>query len=152
MITDKTFITKKNDVVRKWHLVDAKDQVLGRLASRISPLLMGKNKAYFDRRADCGDYVVVINAKQIRLTGKKVERKTYQHYSGYSGGRKEVAFAKMLTEQPEKIIRNAVVGMLPKNKLQDKMIVRLHVFAGKDHKFSEKFTNNKQVPLKQETA
>jgi len=139
MIKNMTVVTKGSDIRRSWHLVDAKDQVLGRLATRIAGLLMGKSKTYFTRSLDCGDYVVVINAGEVRLTGKKADQKVYQRYSGYPGGRKEVAFTKMLAEQPDKVIRHAVKGMLPKNKLQDKMITRLHVFAGKEHEFGNKF-------------
>ncbi|MDD3531839.1 MAG: 50S ribosomal protein L13 [Candidatus Shapirobacteria bacterium] len=139
MTQNKTTATKQADIKRSWHLIDAENQVLGRLATKIATLLMGKGKTYFTRRLDCGDYVVVINAQRVRLTGKKVDQKTYQRYSGYPGGRKEVAFGKMLAEQPGKVIRHAVMGMLPKNKLQAKMITRLHVFAGPEHKFEEKF-------------
>ena len=139
MTQNKTTTTKSTDIKRFWHLVDAKDQVLGRLATKVAGLLMGKDKTYFTRRLDCGDHVVVINAQKVRLTGKKTDQKVYQSYSGYPGGRKEVAFSKMLAEQPNKVIRHAVKGMLPKNKLQDKMITRLHVFAGAEHKFEDKF-------------
>jgi len=139
MTQNKTTATKSADIKRFWHLVDAEDQVLGRLATKVAGLLMGKNKTYFTRRLDCGDHVVVINAQKVRLTGKKTDQKVYQSYSGYPGGRKEVAFGKMLAEQPNKVIRHAVKGMLPKNKLQDKMIIRLHAFAGAEHKFEEKF-------------
>lgn len=151
MIQNKTTATKQADIKRSWHLIDAKDQILGRLATKIATLLMGKDKAYFTRRLDCGDYVVVINAQKIRLTGKKADQKTYQRYSGYPGGRKEVAFGKMLAKQPDKVVRHAVMGMLPKNKLQDKMITRLHVFAGEEHNLEDKFkvqsSNSKsQIP------
>ncbi|MGI6278412.1 MAG: 50S ribosomal protein L13 [Patescibacteria group bacterium] len=139
MIKRKTAVTKKSDIKRAWHLIDAKDQVLGRTATQIATLLMGKNKPYFTRRLDCGDYVVVINAANIRSTGRKADQKVYQRYSGYPGGRKEISFKKMITEQPNKVIRHAVKGMLPKNKLQDKMITRLHVFAGEEHGFEDKF-------------
>lgn len=139
MTQNKTTATKQTDIKRSWHLIDAKGRVLGRLATKIATLLMGKNKPYFTRRLDCGDHVVVINAQKVRLTGKKADQKTYQRYSGYPGGRKEVAFGKMLAEQPNKVISHAVKGMLPKNKLQDKMITRLHVFAGEEHKFTDKF-------------
>jgi len=139
MTRNKTAVTKGSDIRREWHLIDAKDQVLGRLATRIAGLLMGKSKAYFTRSLDCGDYVVVINASKVCLTGKKVGQKVYQHYSGYPGGRKETAFVKMLAEQPDKVIRQATKGMLPKNRLQDKMITRLYVFAGEEHEFKDKF-------------
>ncbi len=139
MIKRKTVVTKKSDIKRAWHLIDAKDQVLGRTATQIAALLMGKNKPYFTRRLDCGDYVVVVNAANIRLTGRKADQKVYQRYSGYPGGRKEVSFKKMIVKQPSKVIRHAVMGMLPKNKLRDKMITRLYVFAGEEHRFEDKF-------------
>jgi large subunit ribosomal protein L13 len=145
MIKRKTAVTKKSDIKRSWHLIDAKNQVLGRTATQIATLLMGKNKPYFTRRLDCGDYVVVINAADIRSTGKKADQKVYQQYSGYPGGRREVSFKKMIAEQPNKVIRHAVMGMLPKNKLQSKMITRLHIFAGAEHKFEDKFGKEKDT-------
>jgi large subunit ribosomal protein L13 len=140
-----TAVTRGSNIRREWHLIDAKNQVLGRLATKIAGLLMGKSKVYFTRHLDCGDYIVVINAGGVRLTGKKVNQKVYQHYSGYPGGRKETAFAKMLAEQPDEVIRHAVRGMLPKNKLQDKMITRLYVFAGEKHEFRDKFKKEKDT-------
>ncbi len=145
MTRNTTIVTRKSDVRRDWHLIDAKNQVLGRLATQIATLLMGKNKAYFTRRLDCGDYVVVVNVGDVRLTGKKTDQKVYQRYSGYPGGRKEIAFTKMLAEQPDKVIRRAVMGMLPKNKLRAKMITRLYVFAGEEHKFEDKFKKEKDT-------
>ncbi len=140
MIKNKTVVTRTEDIKRSWHLIDADNQTLGRLASRVAVLLMGKNKPYFTRRVDCGDHVVVKNAQKVHLTGKKVDQKVYQSYSGYPGGRREVSFAKMLAEQPKKVIRRAVMGMLPKNKLQSKMIVRLHVFPDSAHDFPKEIS------------
>jgi large subunit ribosomal protein L13 len=143
MIKNKTAVTTEENIVRSWHLLDAGNRPLGRLAVEIASLLMGKNKTYFTRRVDCGDNVVVINASQVKLTGRKAEQKVYQHYSGYPGGRKEVAFTKMVAEQPKKVIRQAVLGMLPKNKLQARMITRLHVFADDKHNFADKLSKQK---------
>ncbi|MDD3679723.1 MAG: 50S ribosomal protein L13 [Candidatus Shapirobacteria bacterium] len=139
MIDSKTTVTKAGQINREWHLINADKQILGRLATQVATLLMGKNKTYFTRQLDCGDHVVVINAQKIHLTGKKTDQKVYQSYSGYPSGRKEVGFDKMLAKQPNKVIRHAVMGMLPKNKLRAKMIIRLHVFSGTEHDFEEKF-------------
>jgi len=131
--------TKKSEIKREWHLIDAKGQVLGRLATQIVPLLLGKNKPYFVRNLDCGDYVVVINAKEVKVTGKKEEQKYYYSYSGYPGGLKKVSLAQMRQKSPEKIILNAVSKMLPKNKLRDLWLAKLHIFAGSEHPYKDKF-------------
>jgi large subunit ribosomal protein L13 len=127
--------TKKSEIKRDWHLIDAKGKILGRLASEIAQLLMGKKKPYFVPHLDCGDYVVVINASQIKVTGKKEEKKTYTRYTGYPGGLKITTLGKLRKEHPERIIELAVKNMLPKNKLQDLRMARLKVFAGEEHPY-----------------
>jgi large subunit ribosomal protein L13 len=137
----KTYQPKKKEVKRVWHLIDAKGEILGRLSSRIAKLLMGKHKAGYSAHMDMGDYVVVINAKSIVVSGKKEEQKVYRSHSGYPGGYKEVKYKKMLMEQPERIIELAVLGMLPGNRLKKKRIVRMKVFAGSEHPYFDKFRN-----------
>jgi large subunit ribosomal protein L13 len=136
--------TTKKAVERKWHLVDAKGQVLGRLASRVAPLLMGKGKIYFVRNLDCGDHVVVINAKEVVLTGRKEVQKVYRSYSGYPGGLKEIPAARMRATFPERMIERAVANMLPKNKLRALWLKKLHVFAGAEHEYVDKFKAEKE--------
>jgi large subunit ribosomal protein L13 len=140
----KTYQPKQNEVKRQWHLVDVGGQVLGRRATQIATLLMGKHKPSYSSHMDVGDYVVVINAKDVQLTGRKKKQKVYQGHSGYPGGFKEVKFSQMIEEQPEKVVRLAVKRMLPKNRLQDPRMARMKVFAGKDHSFKEKFQTKKK--------
>lgn len=137
MNTTKSTSTKS--IQRTWHLIDVKDKVLGRVAVEIAGKLIGKSKPYFVRNLDCGDYVVVINAKHVSVTGHKEKEKLYTRYSGYPGGLKTKALWQLRAENPIEIIRRAVMGMLPKNKLRDRMITRLHVFAEADHPFASKF-------------
>lgn len=134
-----TTTTKASDVKRAWHLIDLKDETLGRASSKIAKLLMGKAKPYFVRNLDCGDYVVVINAKVVKTTGKKEEQKKYYRYSGYPGGLKIRSLAEKREEKPEEVITHAVKGMLPQNKLRASMLKRLFVFAGEEHKYADKF-------------
>jgi len=136
-----TTATKISDVKREWHLIDVKDQTLGRVASQIAQLLMGKGKAYFVRNLDCGDYVVVVNAKNVKVTGKKEVQKVYNRHSGYPGGFKSESLKELRERRPEEIIKHAVKGMLPDNRLQAKMLSRLFVSAGQEHKYQDKFTN-----------
>lgn len=131
--------TKASEIERDWHLIDAKGQVLGRLVTGIAELLMGKNKPYFVRHLDCGDFVVVVNAKDIKVTGKKEKQKQYYRYSGYPGGLKAESLAHLRDRFPEKIIVEAVSGMLPQNKLKDRMLTRLYVFADDKHPYEDKF-------------
>lgn len=131
--------TKKAEIKRNWHLVDAKGQVLGRFATRIVPLLIGKNKPYFVAHLDCGDHVVVINAKEVVVTGRKEKQKKYTSYSGYPNGLTITSFSQAKEKHPERIIEKAVANMLPKNKLQDLWLGKLHVFAGGDHAYTDKF-------------
>ena len=130
---------KKSEIERKWHLIDAKDQILGRMSTRIAKLLMGKDKVYYVPHLDCGDFVVLINAEKVKVTGRKETQKLYQRHSGYPGGFKEITFEKQMAKDPEKIIVYAVGGMLPKNKLKDPRLKRLKIFTGAEHKFADKF-------------
>jgi len=132
----KTYQPTNKDIERKWHLVDVKGKILGRIATDIALLLMGKNKATFSKHMDMGDNVVVVNADKVELTGRKLQQKSYFRHSGYPGALKEIKFAKLFKEQPEKVIEHAVSGMLPKNKLQQKRMRRLKVFSGDKHPFN----------------
>ena len=134
-----TKTTKASDIERNWHLVDAKGKVLGRLASDIAHTLMGKSKPYFVKNLDCGDNVVVINANDYVVTGKKEAEKMYGNYSGYPGGLKEKALWQVREENPIEPIRKAVYGMLPKNKLRDRLITRLFLYTSADHPYKNKF-------------
>lgn len=129
----KTFLPRENDIVRKWWLVDATDIPLGRLASRIALLLMGKRKRIYTRHLDTGDFVVVVNAEKVKLTGKKLDKKLYYHHSGYPGGLKVRTARQILEKHPERLIQLAVKRMLPKNKLGRRMFRRLKVYAGPEH-------------------
>jgi len=128
-----TKFIKTEDANRKWYLVDAKDQVLGRLASRIARVIRGKNKPIFTPNFDTGDFVVVINARQVKVTGKRELLKTYTHHSMYPGGLKVKSFEELMAKKPEFVIENAVHGMLPKNRLGKKLIKKLKVYAGDSH-------------------
>jgi large subunit ribosomal protein L13 len=129
----KTQFAKKGEVDRKWYVVDAKDAVLGRLAVRVATCLRGKNKPVFTPNVDTGDFVIVINAEKVRLTGKKLTDKVYYHHSGYVGGIKSKTAKEMMEETPEKIVEKAVWGMLPKNRLGRTMIRKLKVYKGTEH-------------------
>jgi large subunit ribosomal protein L13 len=129
----KTYTPKATDIERKWWLVDAEDKVLGRLASEIAQVLRGKHKPMYTPHLDTGDYVIVVNAEKVRLTGKKEDQKTYFRHTGYMGGVKLIPFKKMRDEQPERVIELAVKGMMPKNNLGRLMQKKLKVYAGADH-------------------
>ena len=131
--------TKASDIKREWHLIDVQDKTLGRIATEIALLLMGKGKPYFVRNLDCGDFVVITNAKTIRVTGKKEVQKTYKRHSGYPGGFKSETLKELRERKPEEIIKNAVKGMLPQNRLRDRMLNRLYIFAGDEHPYQERF-------------
>lgn len=131
--------TKQSEIKREWHLIDLKGQTLGRVSTEIAKLLMGKSKINFVRHLDMGDYVVVINAKEIKVTGKKEDNKKYYRHSGYPGGFKAETVRELRAEKPEEIIRHAVSGMLPQNRLRDKMLKRLKIFAAENHTFADKF-------------
>tara|TARA_B100001964_G_scaffold106609_1_gene119126 strand:+ start:145 stop:576 length:432 start_codon:yes stop_codon:yes gene_type:complete len=129
----KTFIAKKEDVVRDWHVVDATDKVLGRMASRIAMILQGKTKPTYTPHVDTGDFVVVTNAEKIKLTGNKMNEKVYYSHSGYPGGFKEIPIKKWMDKHPDRIVTLAVKRMLPKTKLGSAMLKKLKVYAGPDH-------------------
>ena len=129
----KCFIAKKEEVVHDWKLVDANDLILGRLACKVAPMLMGKTKPTYTPHVDTGDYVVIINAEKIKVSGNKADTKEYQSYSGYPGGQKIKSFADLMESQPEKVISEAVRRMLPKSKLGRAMLSKLKVFRGAEH-------------------
>lgn len=129
----KTVMLKKEEIKRSCYLVDAKDKVLGRLATQVAAILSGKCKTAFTPYVDCGDTVIVINADKIKITGKKMQQKTYQRYSGYQGGLKVETLETLMASEPQEVIRQAIKGMLPKNKLQKDMMSRLKVYAGDKH-------------------
>jgi large subunit ribosomal protein L13 len=129
----KTYHAKPGEVEREWLVVDATDMVLGRLATQVAQILKGKTKPQYTPHVDTGDFVIVINAEKIRVTGNKAENKVYYSHSGYIGGLKEVSFARMLEKHPERIIEKAVKGMLPKNTLGRAMNRKLKVYAGPNH-------------------
>jgi large subunit ribosomal protein L13 len=129
----KTYTPKATEIERRWWVVDAEDVVLGRLASRVAQILRGKHKPMYSPHLDTGDYVIVVNAAKVRVTGKKEEQKTYFRHTGYMGGAKHIPFARMREEHPEKVIELAVKGMLPKNNLGRLMRKKLKVYAGPEH-------------------
>lgn len=129
----KSFLAKKGQCEHKWVLVDADGAILGRMASKIAPILMGKNKPTYTPHVDTGDFVVVINADKIKVTGQKARDKEYDYYTHYPGGHKFVSFADMMAKKPEKVVELAVKRMLPKNKLGRKMLRKLKVYRGAEH-------------------
>jgi large subunit ribosomal protein L13 len=131
----KTYSTKASDIKRDWHIIDASDKVLGRLATQIAGLLIGKHKPMFSRHLDTGDYVVVINAEKVRVTGDKVKQKMYYRHSGYPGGLKSMNLERMLETHPTRVIEYAVKGMLPKNRLQAQRMKRLRIHVGDAHPY-----------------
>ena len=130
----KTYMANPAEVERKWYVVDADGQVLGRMAAQIATVLRGKNKPEFTPNEDVGDYVVVVNAAKVKVTGRKLEQKIYYHHSDYVGGMKETTLKDMLAQKPEKVVELAVKGMLPKGPLGRQMLDKLHVYAGPEHK------------------
>ena len=132
-IKTKTFSAKKENIKRNWYLVDAKGKILGRLATKIAMILMGKNKPIYTPHVDTGDHVIVVNAKEIILTGKKLEKKVYYSHSGYPGGIKAITAGKLLEKNPEMVIENAVRRMLPKTKLGRSMVKKLKVYSGESY-------------------
>ena len=129
----KSYMASPSDVERKWYVVDAEGCTLGRLASEVASVLRGKNKPVFTPHVDTGDYVIVINAEKIKVTGKKLDQKIYYSHSDYVGGMKETTLREMMNKKPEKVIELAVKGMLPKGPLGRQMIKKLHVYAGAEH-------------------
>jgi|TARA_B100000959_G_scaffold146771_1_gene154098 large subunit ribosomal protein L13 len=129
----KTYSANKETVKRNWYVVDASDKVLGRMATEIANRLRGKHKAEYTPHVDTGDYIVVVNAEKVKVTGNKARDKTYYHHTGYPGGIKSITFEKLQDKAPEKVIEVAVKGMMPKNKLSRAMLSKLKVYAGNDH-------------------
>lgn len=129
----KTYSVKASEIERQWYLVDARDQVLGRLASEVARVLRGKHKPTYTPHLDVGDHVVVINARHVRLTGKKADQKEYFRHSGYMGGEKLIPFRRMIRTHPERVVERAVKGMLPKNTLGRQMLKKLRVYADAEH-------------------
>ena len=129
----KSFIAKPAEIERKWYVVDAEGKTLGRMASEVASILRGKKKPIYTPHVDCGDYVIVINAEKVEVTGKKRKEKIYKRHTGYPGGLRETTFEKLQAKRPEEIIRHAVKGMLPKGPLGRQMYTKLHVYAGPDH-------------------
>jgi large subunit ribosomal protein L13 len=130
---EKTFVTKAQDIQREWYVVDATGQTLGRLASKIARIVRGKHKPIYSPAVDAGDYVIVVNAEKIHVTGGKLDKKIYYRHSGYPGGLKEIALRDLLQKHPTRVIKYAVRGMLPKNRLGRRMFKKLKVYAGPDH-------------------
>jgi large subunit ribosomal protein L13 len=129
----KTFVAKENEIEKKWYIVDGEDKVLGRLATQVATRLRGKHKPIFTPHADTGDFIVVINAEKIILTGTKLDKKYYYSYSGYIGGMKKIIARKMQEKKPEEMLRRAVKRMLPKNSLGRRQLKKLKIYIGPDH-------------------
>ncbi|MFC2059474.1 50S ribosomal protein L13 [Chloroflexota bacterium] len=140
----KTYSTKASDIKRQWHVIDASDKVLGKLATEAAGLLMGKHKPIFCRHLDTGDFVVVINADKVRVTGNKAKQKIYYRHTGYPGGLRSISLEKMLQTKPARVIEYAVKGMLPHNRLGAAMIKKLRVHAGDSHPYP--------IPAQEKTA
>ncbi len=130
---EKTYYPKAGEITHEWYLVDANDQNLGRLATKISTVLLGKHKPTFTPGVDTGDFVVVVNAERVRVTGNKLDDKMYYRHSGYPGGLKSITLRQQLAKHPERVLRSAVWGMLPHNKLGRRLIKKLKLYAGPDH-------------------
>ncbi len=129
----KTFSPTPKDIEQKWYIVDAKDLVLGRLAGKIAHILRGKHKTIFAPHMDCGDFIVVVNADKVRLSGRKAEQKEYIHYTGYPSGLRRTPIAKVMDRKPEFVLREAVRGMLPHNRLGRKLLKKLKIYASPEH-------------------
>ena len=129
----KTFMASPSTIDRKWYVVDAEGKTLGRLAAEVAKVLRGKNKAIFTPHIDTGDYVIVVNAAKVAVTGKKLDQKVYYRHSAYVGGLKETTLREMMAKKPEKVVELAVKGMLPKGPLGSQMLKKLHVYAGPEH-------------------
>ena len=134
----KTTVTKGNIINRSWHLIDLNDQILGRVSVKIASLLQGKNKVDYSPNRDAGDYVVAINAKNIRVTGKKLKDKIYYHHTGYAGHLRELTLEQLLQKDPRQVISHGVMGMLPKNKLRSRRMTRLKIFIEGEHTYNDK--------------
>ena len=132
----KTFMAKPENIKRDWYVIDAEGQTLGRLATKVATVLRGKNKAIYTPNVDCGDYVIIINASKVKLTGNKLDQKMYYNHSGYTGGLRERTAKEMIEKYPEEMVERAVKGMLPHNRLGRQMYKKLFVYAGPEHKHS----------------
>ncbi|MBL7085060.1 MAG: 50S ribosomal protein L13 [Candidatus Omnitrophica bacterium] len=130
---NKTFIANPKKIKREWYLIDAKGKILGRVATQVAGLLLGKHKSVFTPHLDCGDYVVIINAKDIRVSGRKMKQKLYKRYSGYPGGLKQTPLEEVLKSKPTEVLKHAVKGMLPKGPLGRDIFKKLKVYAGTEH-------------------
>jgi large subunit ribosomal protein L13 len=130
----KSYVAKPRDLERKWYVIDAEGKTLGRLASETASILRGKKKPIFTPFIDTGDYVIIVNAEKVEVTGKKRKEKIYKRYTGYPGGLREITFEKLLAKRPEEILRHAVRGMMPNGKLGRQMYKKLKVYAGPEHK------------------
>lgn len=148
----KTYSIKAKDIKRQWHLIDATDQVLGRMAVHIARLLRGKNKPVFTPNLDTGDFVVVINAAKIKVTGGKLQKKEYIHHTGYPGGFKSTELGKVMQTRPERAVRWAVEGMLPKNSLGKAMIKKLKIYTGPTHPHASQLASGSAVETEAKTA
>ena len=144
----KTYTARPADIKREWHLIDAADKTLGRLSVNIARLLMGKHRPTYTPSQDTGDFVVVINADKVRVTGKKPEQKMYYRHSGYPGGFKSVPLEKMMQEHPTRALEHSVFGMLPHTRLGNRMRKRLRVYAGAEHPHASQFTNDTKKDTK----
>ncbi len=131
---NKTFVPQKDKIERKWWLIDAEGMVLGRLATEVSKILRGRHKPIYTPFFDTGDFVVIVNAEKIKITGAKASQKMYYNHSGYMGGMKETKYERMLANHPDRIIKHAVKGMLPKNRLNRKILTKLKIYAGSEHR------------------
>ena len=129
----KSFMASPSTIERKWYVVDATGYTLGRLAAEVAKILRGKNKPIFTPHMDCGEYVIIVNAEKVKVTGKKLDQKIYYHHSQYVGGMKETTLREMMAKKPEKVVKLAVKGMLPKGPLGKSMMKKLHVYAGPEH-------------------
>ncbi len=141
----KTYSTKASDIERKWHVIDASGETLGRLATKVAVLLRGKHKPLFAPHLDTGDFVIVVNAARVRVTGRKAEQKTYYRHSGYPGGLKSSSFTELQEKHPTRIIEHAVKGMLPHNRLGSTMLKKLKVYAGPDHPHQAQVRQKREV-------
>lgn len=130
----KSFIAKPHEVERKWYVIDAEGKNLGRLASEVASILRGKKKPIYTPHVDTGDYVIIVNADKIVVTGNKMKQKVYKRHTGYPGGLKEITLEKLLVKKPEEVLKHAIKGMLPKGRLGRQMITKLYVYEGSEHK------------------
>lgn len=132
----KSFVAKPHEVVRKWYVIDAEGKTLGRLSTEAASILRGKRKPIFTPHVDTGDYVIIINAEKIQVTGNKRKQKIYKHHTGFPGGLREITFEKLIAKKPEEILRHSIKGMMPKGKLGRQMFKKLKIYAGPEHKHS----------------